>query len=98
LANYNGTRNRVGRHGIPHSKHSHIFDHGNKVELSSHLHRPGHFILETDHLSYNYVIMYFIAAGEAILHYHPCINARGTLRQNIKTIIRKAVGTKNRKA
>jgi hypothetical protein len=41
--------------------------------------------------------MYFIAARVAILHYCPSLNATGTLIQNIKTIIRKAVGTNNRK-
>jgi hypothetical protein len=51
-----------------------------------------------DHPSNNYVIQYFIAAGVNILQYHPCLNARGTVIHNIKIIIRKAVGTNNRKA
>jgi hypothetical protein len=42
--------------------------------------------------------MYFIAAGMVILQYCPVLNARGTLIQNIKIIIRKVVGTNNQKA
>jgi len=91
-------RNYVRRHGISHSRLSHILEHGSR--WNSVVTFIGQVIssqIWTTCLIY-YVIMYFIAAGVAILHYCPCLNAGGTLIQNIKTIIRKAVRTNNRKA